>query len=244
MLKALFLDLDETLCDTSGANVRALEVMRARVQSLFQGAVDEQRFTAMYLKGIYRELDERYAQRLLPVENEGRFRLELIELILADLGVEQLDANLVQQIQHSFDQARSEFFDFFPSIEQMLLDFRRHFTLVVITNGPEFSQQAKVEAVKLYDYVDHIIIGGQEPEEKPAASIFIKALALAQCEAHEALHIGDSLKADIAGACNSGIRSIWVSHDKPHDPAIAAKPSHTVSSPLQLRGLIEQLAGL
>jgi HAD superfamily hydrolase (TIGR01549 family) len=242
MLKALFLDLDETLCDTSGANEKALDVMADKVTTLFKGGVDERAFVAHYLKGIYRELDERYAQALLPVEDEGAFRLALIEMILQDLGIEQVQTESAAVLQQSFDRARFEFFDFFPGIKQMLLDFRQRFTLVVITNGPEFSQVAKVNAVQLREYVDHVIIGGQEPEEKPAVSIFEKALGLAACEASEAIHIGDSLKADITGANNAGIESIWVSHNQGLPISTEAKPDHVIPTPLHIRGLVEKIA--
>lgn len=243
MLKALFLDLDETLCDTTGANNQALVIMAGKVKDLFGEAVDEQAFTAMYLKGIYRELDERYAELLLPVDDEGAFRLALIELILLDLGVVDLADGVAKDLQQCFDTARSECFDFFPTIKELLLELRDRYTLVVITNGPEFSQLAKINAVNLADYVDHIIIGGQEKEQKPAVSIFSKALALAGCEPHEVIHVGDSLAADIAGANKSQIPSVWVSHNKGLDPELNIKPTYTIQTPQQLRELIEDLTG-
>ncbi|MEH6652034.1 MAG: hypothetical protein V7707_18585 [Motiliproteus sp.] len=56
---------------------------------------------------------------------------------------------------------------------------------ILNTNGPEFSQIPKLEAVSLAEHVDHFIIGGQEPEQKPARSIFDKALTLANRTASE-----------------------------------------------------------
>jgi len=113
--------------------------------------------------------------------------------------------------------------------------------LVVITNGPEFSQVPKVEAVNMADYVDHIIIGGQEPEQKPFSSIFEKALKLAGCEAHEAIHVGDSLAADIVGAHNSGITSVWIQHQQPLDAELGINPHHTVLHPCEIPALILDL---
>ena len=37
--------------------------------------------------------------------------------------------------------------------------------------------------------MDGIIIGGEEPAEKPAKNIFAKALSMAGCEPHEAMHV-------------------------------------------------------
>lgn len=241
MLKALFLDLDETLCDTTGANNKALAVLAQTCGQLFGDNVDSENFAQRYLQGIYRELDQRYQDLLLPVTNEEKFRLSLIELILTDMGVETIPENAAVELQLAFDDSRTRFFDFFDGIAQWLHDLREHFTLVVITNGPEFSQVVKVERVNLKDHVDYIIIGGQEPEQKPAASIFEKALALASCSKDEVIHVGDSLAADIQGANNAGLASVWISHGSELPDNSNAKPTHVIETPFQLPQLIEQL---
>ncbi len=243
MLKAIFLDMDETLCDTTLANRKALDCMAERVGEIFGGAVDQNEVAARYLKGIYRDLDERYRTLLFPVTHEASFRIALIELILSDLGVETVPEGAAQDLQNTFDEARTRFFDFFPGVKEQLIAWRESYTLVVITNGPEFSQVVKVERVALQDYVDHIIIGGQEKEEKPAPSIFAKAMRLANCGAEGAVHVGDSLSADIQGANNAGIRSIWISHGESLG-ATSAKPDHVVEAPMQAMELINRLANL
>jgi HAD superfamily hydrolase (TIGR01549 family) len=241
MLKAIFFDLDETLCDTTGANKKALAFMAKKARLLFAEKINEHAFANAYLKGIYRDLDERYAQKLLPITNEEQFRLALIQLILSDLGITNASINEITELQQSFDEARAECFDFFTGIKELLIDLRAHFTIIIITNGPEFSQLAKINAVNLHEFVDHIIIGGQEKEQKPALSIFQKALTLSQCKKDEVIHIGDSLTADIAGANNAGITSVWVSHtnDLPDDSSII--PTHIIENPFQIRDLIHSI---
>ena len=90
-------------------------------------------------------------------------------------------------------------------------------------------------------HVDHIIIGGQEPEQKPARSIFDKALQLANCAAHEAIHVGDSLATDIAGAQNSGITSVWIQHQQPLDAELGINPEHKLLHPSEIPQLIRDL---
>ena len=80
-----------------------------------------------------------------------------------------------------------------------------------------------------------------EPEQKPARSIFEKALKLAGCEAHEAIHVGDSLAADIAGAQNSGITSVWIQHQQPLDSELGIDPHHTILHPCEIPALIREL---
>jgi HAD superfamily hydrolase (TIGR01509 family) len=244
MLKALFLDMDETLCDTQGANQTAKAQLAAAVDAQFGSHCNGQAFAEAYVKGIYRDWTDTERQRYMPIieqQSEGAFRIQLIFDLLKQQGVENIDSSCAQSLQDKFDRDRLAAFNFYPGIAEFLQQARKLFTLVVITNGPEFSQIPKIEAVKLADYVDHIIIGGQEPEQKPAASIFAKALQLAGCEAHEAIHVGDSLAADIAGAHNSGITSVWIQHQQPLDAELGINPHHTVMHPNEIPALVKQL---
>lgn len=242
MLKALLLDMDETLCDTREANRRATRSLGETVSQRY--AIDGQRFARDYVAGIYREWDEDQRRRYLALveqRGEGAFRVQLIRDLLAQQGVKEVSQADAMALQEQFDRQRIEAFDFYPGIEEFLAEARQFFTLVVITNGPEFSQIPKVEKVRLVSHVDHIIIGGQEPEQKPAPSIFAKALKLAGCEAHEAIHVGDSLAADIAGAHNSAITSVWIQHQQPLDAELGIEPTHTVMSPAEIPELIWRL---
>jgi len=244
MLKALFLDLDETLCDTQGANEWAKQLMARDIEAQYGVNLNGQTFADAYVAGIYREWSDDQRARYMPIieqQSEETFRLQLIHDLLAERAVENISNETAQALQEKFDSDRLKAFDFYPGIVEFLVEARKLFTLVVITNGPEFSQLPKVERVNLAEHVDHIIIGGQEPEEKPAASIFNKALKLANCQAHEVIHVGDSLASDIAGAHNSGITSVWIQHQQPLDAELGFNPHHTVLHPSEIPALIHQL---
>lgn len=244
MLKALFFDMDETLCDTAGANEQARRQMAHAAAARYGADFDGEGFASAYLKGIYRQWTAPQRARYMPIieeQGENAFRLQLLRDLLTERGVKEVSEATVRAFQDQFDRDRLEAFDFYPGILEFLAEARKLFTLVVITNGPEFSQVPKVEAVRLADHVDHIIIGGQQPEQKPARSIFSRALALAGCEAHEAVHVGDSLATDIAGALGSGITSVWVSHQQPLDAELGINPDHTVFHPGEIPALIRGL---
>ncbi|MEM8562407.1 MAG: HAD-IA family hydrolase [Pseudomonadota bacterium] len=247
MLKALFLDMDQTLCDTAGANRYATEQMEQALTRMFGAQLDARALAAEYVSGIYRRWSNEQRARYMPMieeRGENGFRLQLIRDLLAARSIVKVSDDDVKQLQDGFDTNRLTAFDFYPGIKEFLAEARKLFTLVVITNGPEYSQIPKVEAVRLKDHVDHIIIGGQEPEQKPARSIFEKALKLAQCEAHEAIHVGDSLAADVAGAQNSAITSVWIQHQQPLDAELGIDPHHTVMHPSEIPALIQELHSL
>jgi HAD superfamily hydrolase (TIGR01509 family) len=244
MLKALFFDMDETLCDTTKANNTAKALMAAEVESRYGDTIDGTTFAEGYVKGIYRQWTDQQRDRYMPIvesQSEGAFRIQLIRDLFAELGIADVSQAEAISLQDKFDRDRLDAFDFYPGIREFLAEARELFTLVVITNGPEFSQVPKVEQVKLAELVDHVIIGGQEPEQKPARSIFEKALSLAGCDASEAIHVGDSLASDIAGAHNSHITSVWIQHQQPLDAELGIEPHHTVMSPSEIPEKIRSL---
>ncbi len=240
MLKAIFFDMDETLCGTSQADKSAGQKFAAWIQQTYPQVSDPQAFLQRYLQGVYKKLNAEFPQLVALLPDENAFRYGLIQTILAENGI-HIDAEQAQQAQHYFDSARMGAFTFFPGVKEMLTDLRKHYKLVVITNGPIFSQHPKLKATQMDEWVDHIIVGGEEPEEKPAASIFQKALNLVDVKPEEALHIGDSLAADIAGANNMGILSVWVNATGASNPT-EITPNFEIRETVELKEILKTLA--
>ncbi|HCE3245043.1 HAD-IA family hydrolase [Vibrio parahaemolyticus] len=240
MLKAIFFDMDETLCGTSQADKAAGQKFAAWIQQTYPQVSDPQAFLQRYLQGVYKKLNAEFPQLVALLPDENAFRCGLIQTILAENGI-HIDAEQAQQAQHYFDSARMGAFTFFPGVKEMLTDLRKHYKLVVITNGPIFSQHPKLKATQMDEWVDHIIVGGEEPEEKPAASIFQKALNLVDVKPEEALHIGDSLAADIAGANNMGILSVWVNPTGASNPT-EITPNFEIRETVELKEILKTLA--
>lgn len=240
MLKAIFFDMDETLCGTSQADKAAGQKFAAWIQQTYPQVSDPQAFLQRYLQGVYKKLNTEFPQLVALLPDENAFRCGLIQTILAENGI-HIDAEQAQQAQHYFDSARMGAFTFFPGIKEMLTDLRKHYKLVVITNGPIFSQHPKLKATQMNEWVDHIIVGGEEPEEKPGASIFQKALNLVDVKPEEALHIGDSLAADIAGANNMGILSVWVNATGASNPT-EITPNFEIRETVELKEILKTLA--
>ncbi|HGS5088500.1 TPA: HAD family hydrolase [Vibrio parahaemolyticus] len=240
MLKAIFFDMDETLCGTSQADKAAGQKFAAWIQQTYPQVSDPQAFLQRYLQGVYKKLNAEFPQLVALLPDENAFRCGLIQTILAENGI-HIDAEQAQQAQHYFDSARMGAFTFFPGVKEMLTDLRKHYKLVVITNGPIFSQHPKLKATQMDEWVDHIIVGGEEPEEKPAASIFQKALNLVDIKPEETLHIGDSLAADIAGANNMGILSVWVNATGASNPT-EITPNFEIRETVELKEILKTLA--
>jgi len=244
VIKALFLDMDETLCDTHKANNIAKRELAKRALTVCGNSLDSEQFAERYIQGIYRNwtpLQHQKYMQIIEQHSEDAFRVQLIQDLLVNMQQPVISEEDAQFLQNCFDEERLAAFDFFPGIEKFLSDMRKRMTLVVITNGPAFSQVPKVQCIHLSQHVDHIIIGGQEKEQKPERSIFAKALRLAGCENHEVIHIGDGLTPDIGGANASNIKSVWVRHNQSFDKTLGIKPDYIIEHPDELPEFIERL---
>jgi len=239
VLKAIFFDMDETLCGTSQADKVAGQEFATWVAQTYPQVNDSVALVQRYLQGVYKKLNAEFPQLIALLPDENAFRCGLIQVILAEQGIE-IDAEQAQQAQNVFDSARMQAFTFFPGVKEMLTELRQHYKLVVITNGPVFSQHPKLKATQMSEWVDHIIVGGEEPEEKPAASIFHKALNLVGASPEEAIHIGDSLPADIAGANNMGMLSVWVNATGTENPT-DIEPHYEVRETIELNEILKTL---
>jgi putative hydrolase of the HAD superfamily len=90
--------------------------------------------------------------------------------------------------------------------------------LVVVSNW-DVSLHEVLERLELAPLLDGIVTSAGAGARKPAAAIFERALALAEVEPHEAIHVGDSVQDDVAGARAAGIEAILVRRDGSPGPA-------------------------
>ena len=67
---------------------------------------------------------------------------------------------------------------------------------------------------------------------KPGQPLFEIALARLQCQADEAVMVGDSASADIAGAAAVGMRTAWIQNNA--EPEVVISPDWSVPDPAKL----------
>jgi FMN phosphatase YigB (HAD superfamily) len=81
---------------------------------------------------------------------------------------------------------------------------------------------------------------------KPRAEIFAEVVARLGVDASDTLHVGDSLRADVAGAGKAGLRTVWITR-RVSDPgaALAAHegphPDHVIGDLAELPDLVAAL---
>ena len=97
--------------------------------------------------------------------------------------------------------------------------------LHLITNGFEEVQMGKLRNSNLEHYFKQVITSEKAMSLKPHPEIFSYALAQAGATAKESIMLGDNLDADIKGAMNSGIDTVFVNHIR---QATDIKPTYTI----------------
>jgi HAD superfamily hydrolase (TIGR01509 family) len=92
--------------------------------------------------------------------------------------------------------------------------------------------------------LDAAVISHDVGLRKPRREIFEAVLAALACAPEEALHVGDNLTADVAGAAALGIRTAWITR-RVADPAAAralapdASPDWIISDLAEIEPLLE-----
>ncbi|MGN6533805.1 MAG: YjjG family noncanonical pyrimidine nucleotidase [Ginsengibacter sp.] len=95
-----------------------------------------------------------------------------------------------------------------------ILDYltEKKYSLHLITNGFEKTQRLKLASSELTKYFKNIITSEISNSVKPKKEIFEYAVNKAAGKIEESIMIGDNLQADILGAQNAGMDSIFVNH--------------------------------
>jgi putative hydrolase of the HAD superfamily len=101
------------------------------------------------------------------------------------------------------------FADVAPALEAARERGRR---LVVVSNW-DISLNGVLDRLGLAPLLDGIVTSAAAGARKPAAAIFERALEIAGARPSDAVHVGDSLVEDIAGARTAGIEPILIRRD-------------------------------
>ena len=92
---------------------------------------------------------------------------------------------------------------------------------VVVSNW-DVSLREVLDRTGLTALLDGIVISAEVGAAKPDPAIFASALAVAGARAEEAVHVGDTVEADIAGARAAGLRALYLDRSGADTDAMAS----------------------
>jgi putative hydrolase of the HAD superfamily len=141
-------------------------------------------------------------------------------IVRAELGialaVEEVEAAMLAAIR----------FRAYPEVPVVLRELRARGAAVVVVSNWDVSLHDVLARTGLRELVDHVVTSAEFGAAKPDPAIFHHALELAGAPAAEAVHAGDSVEADVAGARRAGIPVVLVARDgEVAPPGVRAVPT-------------------
>lgn len=206
-VRAIFFDLDDTLCGYwTAANVALRRAFEAHVEhgrtpdQMIQHWAEEFRTFGSEISGT-----AWYAQYC---RNGETTRTELMRRTLERIGI--FDRQLALDIGMTYAVERQAALILFDEVIHVLDALHGRYKLGLITNGPADVQREEIEKLGVGHYFDPILIEGEMLMGKPNPAVMRRGQELMACTADEILMVGNSYRHDLQPAIRAGWRSAWV----------------------------------
>jgi putative hydrolase of the HAD superfamily len=185
---------------------------------------------------VYRQVNRRYMEQTQADGRETHNRLWVAgALQLLGYAINPDDARVGRAVEAYFESFVSSC-QLIPGTYDMLGSLEGRYRLGLVSN---FTHPPAVERilahVGLQRFFDEIIISGLLGVRKPHPAIFNELTRLFALAPHEIVFVGDELQADIAGAQQAGMHTVWMTY----------RQQLARSSPLgQFLGMSEEAEGI
>lgn len=219
--KHLFFDLDHTLWDF---DANAKETLTELYQIFELNNKVSAPFEDFYRKYLYHNeiLWNKYHQGLISSED---LKWKRMWRTLLDFKI--ADENLSRGMSDKFLEILPTKKLLFPHTFEILNYLKNNsYELHLITNGFEKTQWSKITNSRLDGFFTHVITSEGSNSLKPKKEIFDFALSTAKALISESIMIGDNLDADIQGAINVGMDTIFVNYI---NASTIINPTYTVT---------------
>ena len=203
LVKDVFFDLDHTLWDFDKNSMLAFK----RVFKKFKINIEFDAFLKIY-EPINVEYWKKYREDKVSKENLRRGRLidsfNFFDLIYTTEKIDEIADAYIQELpfdNHLFEGA-------VEILDYLILKYKLH----IITNGFEEVQHKKLKNSGIDCYFSTVTTSEEVGVKKPNSKVFLTALKKANSIPEESVMIGDSLEADILGANNIGMQTIFYNY--------------------------------
>ncbi len=200
MPPAVLFDLDDTLFD----HHRSARAALAGVHAAFASEVafdDFERHHIHYLEEMHIEV---LAGRV-PLDDARR---ERFRRVFAALGL-AIDERTTDAVASAYRDGYMEARRAMDGAAELLAELRPHARVAIVTNNLLEEQQNKLQYCGLATFVNALVASEDVGVSKPDPAIFRIALERVGALKGDAVMVGDSWQADIAGAHAAGIRAVW-----------------------------------
>jgi len=203
MIEGAVFDLGSTLIRFTGDWQQVMDAgKRQMTHSLLDSGLELDRTWQSALK--QRDLD--FVERPMA---------ELLNQVLAELGQLQVPAAAVDRALERMFSSSEEYWLPMPGVHEVLEELRQAgLRLGIISNASDAANVHRlVDKANLRPFFDPIIVSAEERIRKPDTRIFEILLQAWDLPPQRLVMTGDSLPADIVGARQVGMYSIWLTAD-------------------------------
>lgn len=163
-------------------------------------------------------------------EKEREWWYQLVKEVFRRHGeIPQFD-DFFAELHRSFEE--KELWEIFPEVPEVLRELKKRGLLIGVVSNWDLRLSKLLNNLGLNAYLDFFVSSSLCGATKPHPKIFEHALRLAQVQAHEALHVGDTYEEDFAGAKSIGIHVLLIERNGNKTP---------VPEEYQIRSLYEIL---
>ncbi|MCY4543765.1 MAG: HAD family hydrolase [Gemmatimonadetes bacterium] len=201
-ISAISFDGDMTLWDFQKVMRHSLEKALAALRGLVPTRRAED-LTIEDMISIRGEVEEEVKGRIW---NHEEIRLLSFKRTLECIG--HPDREIAACLNKVYLKHRFEDIELYPDVIPTFDELAPHYKLGLLSNGNSYPERCGLEARFAF-----VIFSQDVQIEKPDRRIFEIAAQQADCALDELLHVGDSLKNDVAGANAAGVRSVWLNRD-------------------------------
>jgi len=242
-VRAIYFDLDDTLCAYWNASKAALHATFDQHLGHAHSPSD----MVSHWAETYREFapliksEEWYPLYLVSGDPT---RKEHMRRTITRIGL--ADEALAAALSATYRYERNARLELFPDALATLTHLHRHFPLGLMTNGPADIQREEVAQLGIGGFFTHYFIEGEVGVGKPVPYVFEKARAAVGFAPEEILMVGNSFGHDIRPAIAAGWKTVWLRRDTDVPPS--ARPGTLPELPPadgpQPTGILGELAPL
>ena len=220
-IEAISFDADGTLWDFEKVMRHSLHHVLKELKKIDRNAAEMLDIERM-IKIRNRVADELKGR----VTNLEEIRFEAFRKTLEDIGSPN-DA-LASHLNQIYLEHRFEDIELFNDVLPALKALRLKYTLGILSNGNSYPERCGLEGIFQF-----VVFAQDYGIEKPNSKLFEIAVEKAGCSKQQLLHVGDSLRNDVMGAINAGIKCVWLNRNRVKN-TLSIKVDYELSSLLEL----------
>lgn len=212
MTRAVLFDLDNTLVDRDSAWASTLDERAPDLDALLRARILAEDDHGRRPRAAYVAWLEEHAPEVLPGEREG---------------------SKWRPIARRIAEKTAPFADVPRALARLAGSAR----LGVVTNGDSAVQRKKIANSALAPLFDVVVVSEEIGAAKPSPRPFLRALSALEVGPEDAVFVGDDPIADIAGAANVGLTTIWRGRARCW-PRHIPRPDHVIAGLDELEALL------